>query len=96
VVGLLALVFFVALGGVFALLGPWVIYMGVVSIRKRSGLGWQILRIITGAALLCLSAAVLLATASARPWCIAGAILGLLAGSSYIAPVFFARRKILR
>lgn len=96
VMGLLALVFFIAMGGVFALLGPWVIYMGVLSIRKRPGLGRQILRVITGAGLLCLSAAVLLAPAPTGPWRIAGAILGLLAGSSYIATVFFTRRTIVR
>ena len=96
VMGLLALFFFIAMGGVFALLGPWVIYMGVLSIRKSLGLGQQILRIITGVALLFLSVAVLLASAPNGPWCIVGALLGLLVGSSYIANVFFTRRNILR
>jgi len=94
IVGLSALLFFVALGGAFALLGPGVIYMGVLSIRKRAGLGRQLLRIITGAALCCLSAAVLLAPVHANFWRISGGILCLLAGSSYIAAVFLDRRKI--
>src|SRR5689334_8325998 len=54
VVGLPALMFFVALGGTFALFGPGVIYLGVLSIRARAGLGKQLLPIITGAALCCL------------------------------------------
>lgn len=93
VVGLPTLIFFVTMGGVFALLGPWVIYTGVLSIRKRPGLGRQILRIITGAALLCLSAAVLLAPVHTGPWCFAGGILGLLAGSSYLTATLFTMRK---
>jgi hypothetical protein len=93
VVGLPTLIFFVAMGGVFALLGPWVIYTGVLSIRKRPGLGRQILRIITGAALLCLSAAVLLAPVHTGPWCFAGGILGLLAGASYLTATLFTMRK---
>src|SRR5689334_21770860 len=61
VVGIPALVFFIALGGAFALLGPRAIYMGVLSIRKRAGLGKQLLRIITAVALYGLSIAALLA-----------------------------------
>ncbi|HEU0000944.1 MAG TPA: hypothetical protein VFQ36_08605 [Ktedonobacteraceae bacterium] len=96
VVGLLSLVFFIALGDMFALLGPWVIYMGVLSIRKRPGSGQQLLRIVAAVGLLCLSVAVLLVPHASRPWCIAGAILGLLAGSSYLAATLFTMRKTLR
>lgn len=96
VIGLLALVFFIAMGGMFALIGPWVIYMGVLSIRKRSGVGRQMLRIITATGLLCLSAAVLLVPHASRPWCIVGAILGLLAGLSYLAATLFIIRKNMR
>ena len=60
VVGLLALFFFVALGEAFAVVGPWLIFTGVSSIRKRPGSGRQLLRIVTGVGLLCLSAAVFL------------------------------------
>lgn len=96
VIGLLALVFFIAMGGMFALLGPWVIYMGVLSIRKRPGSGRRTLRIVAVAGLLCLSAAVLLVPHASRPWCITGGILGLLAGSSYLAATLFTMRKNMR
>src|SRR5690349_11318703 len=86
--GLSALTFFVAQGGVFALLGPGTIYIGILSIRKRAGLGRQFLRILTGEALCCLNTAMILAPVHANPWRISGAILGLLAGLGYIASVF--------
>ena len=92
--GLSALTFFVAQGGMFALLGPGVIYLGILSIRKRAGPGRQILCIITGTAMCCLSAALLLTPAQTKLWCVAGGILGLLTGLSYIASVFSGRRKI--
>ena len=92
-VGLVALTFFIALGGVFALLGPWMIYMGVVSIRMNPGSARRILCIITGAGLLCLSAAVLLARGPGRPWCFTGGILCLFSGAGYLAAALFMMRK---
>ena len=94
ILGLPALVFFVALGGAFGLLGPWVIYMGVLSIRKRKGSGGHLLRILTGASLFCLSAAALLASIHLRSWRVAGGLLGLLAGASYLATTLVTMRKI--
>ena len=94
VVGLSALFFFVALGEVFALVGPWLIFTGVSSIRKRPGSGRQLLRIITGAGLLCLSAAVFLLPHHAGSWCAVGGVLGLLAGSGYLAATLFTMRKV--
>ena len=96
IVGLLALFFFIALGGMFALLGPWVIYIGVLSMRKRPGPGKQLLRIIAAAGLLSLSVAALLAPDAREPWRIAGSVLGLLAGSSYLVVTFFSMRKTFR
>ena len=94
VVGLLALIFFVALGEVFALVGPWLIFTGVLSIRKRPGSGRQLLRIVTGVGLLCLSASVFLLPHHAGSWCVVGGILGLLAGSGYLAATLFTMRKV--
>jgi hypothetical protein len=93
VVGLPTLVFFVALGGAFALLGPGIIYMGILSMRKRACLGRQLLRIITGIALLCLSTVALLSAAQTDLWHVASSILCLLAGSGFITTVLLARRK---
>ena len=36
IVGLLALCSFLLMGGVFALIGPWVIFVGALCIMKRS------------------------------------------------------------
>lgn len=94
VVGLPTLVYFVSLGGAFALLGPGVIYMGILSIRKRTGQGKQLLRIITGAALFCLSAAALLASVHTGNWHVAGSILCLLASAMYLATTLLAMSKI--
>jgi hypothetical protein len=38
IVGLLALSFFLALGGVFALVGPWIIFVVAQFVSKRSTL----------------------------------------------------------
>ncbi len=94
VVGLLALFFFVALGEVFALVGPWLIFTGVLSIRKRPSSGRQLLCIVTGAGLLCLSAAVFLLPHHAGSWCAVGGVLGLLGGSGYLAATIVTMRKM--
>lgn len=94
VVGLPTLIYFVALGGTFALLGPGVIYMGILSIRKPAGQGRQLLRIITGAALFCLSAAALLVSVHTGIWRIVGSILCLLASAMYLATTLLTMRKI--
>jgi hypothetical protein len=93
-VGVPALVFFIALGGAFALLGPGVIYMGILSIRKRAGLGRQLLRIMTAVALGSLSLAALLAPVHTNSWCIAGSILGLFTGTIYLALTLLTMCKI--
>ena len=93
IVGLSALVFFVALGGAFALFGPGVIYIGILSTRKRACLGRKLLRIITGATVFFLSAAALLAPVHTGPWRIVGSILGLLASTIYLANTLSTMRK---
>jgi hypothetical protein len=87
-------VFFIALGGAFALLGPGVIYMGILSIRKRAGLGKQLLRIMTAVALCSLSMTALLGPVHTNPWCIGGSILGLFIGTIYLALTLLTICKI--
>jgi hypothetical protein len=53
-VGLPALLFFLALGGIFALLGPFVILAGIQAVKKRHG--WQVLGVMTGGGFLLLGA----------------------------------------
>jgi hypothetical protein len=94
IVGVSALVFFIALGGAFALLGPGVIYMGILSIRKRAGLGRQLLRIMTAVALGSLSLGALLGPVHTSSWCIGGSILGLFTGTMYLVLTLLTVCKI--
>jgi hypothetical protein len=91
-VGLPALVFFIALGGVFALIGPWAILMGVLSIRKR--LRYQ--GFIAGVVLLILSIAGLLLPNQTEPWCTFCGVLGLVGELGYLAVTLLDIRKSLQ
>ena len=90
-VGIPALVFFIALGGVFALIGPWAILMGVLSIRKR--LKYQ--GFIAGVVLFILSIAGLLLPNQTGPWCTFCGVLGLVGGLGYLAMTLLDIRKSL-
>lgn len=92
VVGLPSLVFFVALGGVFALTGPWVILMGVVSIKKRS----RYLDFIAGVVLLFLSTVGLLLPNQTGSWGTVCGLLGLVGVLGYLVMALLDMRKSLR
>ncbi len=83
VIGLFTLFFFLVMGGIFALVGPWVILVGILSVRK--GPGWQVWSYITGAGLLSLSVMALLLPSHAGGWGAIGGMLGLLGELGYIA-----------
>lgn len=89
IAGLLALFFFLVMGGIFALVGPWVIIAGAQSVRK--GPGWQVLSYITGAGLLFLSVMALLLPSHAGCWGTIGGMLGLLGELGYIAITLLRR-----
>ena len=90
-IGLPALLFFLATGGLCALAGPFVILMGIQTIRKRSG--WQVLGIITGGCFLFLGATILLLPIHAVLSNAIGGIAVLLLGSGYLATTLFVMRK---
>jgi hypothetical protein len=87
VIGLLALLFFLAMGGMFALVGPWVILTGTMAARKRPG--WQVFGIMTGVGFLFLGTATVLLPAHAVYSVVIGEGLGLLLGLGYLAGAFF-------
>jgi|GEM_PF-6770097 len=91
VIGLPALLFFLATGGFCALAGPFVILMGVQTIRKRPG--WQVLGIITGGIFLFLGATILLLPQHTVLLHAIGGIAVLLLGFGYIATTLFVMRK---
>lgn len=92
VIGLPSLVFFVALGGVFALTGPWVILLGVVSIKKRS----RYLGFIAGVVLLLLSTVGLLLPNQTWSWGTVCGLLGLVGVLGYLTMALLDMRKSLR
>jgi hypothetical protein len=92
VVGLPSLVFFVALGGVFALTGPWVILIGVVSIKKRA----RYLSFIAGVILLLLSTVGLLLPNQTGSWSTVCGLLGLFGVLGYLTMTLLDMRKSLR
>lgn len=83
IIGLLTLFFFLAMGGIFALLGPWVIIAGALSVRK--GPAQQVWRFITGAGILSLSVMALLLPSHTGYWGTIGGMLGLLGELGYFA-----------
>jgi hypothetical protein len=92
VIGLPSLVFFVALGGFFSLTGPWVILLGVVSIKKRS----RYLGFIAGVVLLFLSTVGLLLPNQTVSWGTVCGLLGLVGVLGYLAMALLDMRKSLR
>lgn len=76
IIGLLTLFFFLAMGGMFALLGPWVILAGAQVVRK--GPARQVWSFITGAGILSLSVMALLLPSHIGYWGTIGGLLGLL------------------
>jgi hypothetical protein len=91
VIGLPALLFFLATGGLFTLAGPFVILMGIQTLRKRPG--WQVLGIITGGCFLFLGAAILLLPVHAAFSNAMSGIAVLLLGFGYLATTLFVMRK---
>jgi hypothetical protein len=91
VLGLLFLFFYNAMGGGFALAGPWVILLGIFSYQKRGG--WQAMGLLTGASMICISVVILVTANQHAFWCITGALLGLVSGSAYIAATMYRIRK---
>jgi hypothetical protein len=92
VIGLPSLVFFVALGGIFALTGPWVILMSVVSIKKRS----RYLGFIAGVVLFFLTTVGLLLPNQTGSWATVCGLLGLVGVLGYLAMALLDMRKSLR
>ena len=91
VIGLPALLFFLATGGLCALAGPFVILMGIQTIRKRPG--WHVLGIITGGCFLFLGATILLLPMHAVLSNAIGGITVLLLGFGYLATTLLVMRK---
>ena len=91
VIGLPALLFFLSTGGLCALAGPFVILMGIQTIRKRPG--WQVLGIITGSCFLFLGATILPLPMHAVLSNAIGGIAVLLLGFGYLATTLFVMRK---
>jgi hypothetical protein len=91
VIGLPALLFFLATGGLCSLAGPFVILFGIQTIRKRPG--WQVLGIITGGCFLFLGATILLLPMHAVLSNAIGGITVLLLGFGYLATTLFVMRK---
>jgi hypothetical protein len=91
IIGLPVLLFFLALGGLCALAGPFVILMGIQTIRKRPG--WQVLGIIAGGGFLFLGATILLLPMHAVLSDAIGGIAVLLLGFGYLATTLFVMRK---
>ena len=91
VIGLPSLVFFVALGGVFALTGPLVILMGVVSIKKRA----RYLGFIAGVVLFFLSTVGLLLPNHTGYLGNVCGLLGLVGVLGYLAIALLDMRKSL-
>jgi hypothetical protein len=91
IIGLPALLFFLVTGGLCALAGPFVILMGIQTIRKRPG--WQVLGIITGGCFLFLGATILLQPMHAVLSDAIGGIAVLLLGFGYLATTLLVMRK---
>lgn len=90
-VGLPALLFFLALGGIFALLGPCVILTGIQAVKKRYG--WQVFGIITGAGFLFLGATTCFLPINAGLLGQVGGIAVLFLGLGYLAITLLEMRK---
>jgi hypothetical protein len=93
VAGLLALFFFLSIGGLFAIIAPWVILAGIQSAMKRKG--WQFVGILTGVVFTALGIAALLVhnhSGSSGSDLIAG-LMGIIGGLGYIGFMLWEMRK---
>ena len=91
--GLLALFFFLSMGGLFAVIAPWVILAGIQSAMKRTG--WQFLGILTGVVFIALGLAALLLPIHSGSWdsrLIAG-LMGVIGGLGYTSFILWEMRK---
>ncbi len=79
--GLLALFSFLSLGGLFAIVAPWIILGAIQSATKRTG--WQILGMITSITFIGMGAAALLLAHASSNRSVAG-VMGLICGVWYI------------
>lgn len=91
--GLLALFFYLSMGGLFAVIAPWVILAGIQSAMKRTG--WQFLGILTGVTFTGLGVAALLLPGHSGSWnsaFIAG-WMGVIGGLGYTGFMLWEMRK---
>lgn len=88
--GLLVMFCFLSLGGLFAIVTPWVVLGAIQSATKRTG--WQILGMITGISFIGMGAAALLLTHTGSNRSVAG-ILGLIGGIWYIGMTWWETVK---
>jgi hypothetical protein len=93
VVGILALFFFLSMGGLFAVIAPWVILAGIQSVMKRKG--WQFVGILTGVIFIALGVAALVLPGHSGSWhsgFIAG-LTGIIGGAGYIGFMLWEMSK---
>ena len=91
--GLLALFFFLSIGGLFVIIAPWVILAGIQSAMKRTG--WQFLGILTGVIFIAMGVAALVLPGHSGPWhsgFIAG-LTGIIGGAGYIGFMLWEMSK---
>jgi hypothetical protein len=93
VIGILALFFFLSMGGLFAVIAPWVILAGIQSVMKRKG--WQFVGILTGIIFIALGVAALILPGHGGSWhsgLIAG-LTGIIGGAGYIGFMLWEMSK---
>ena len=91
IVGLPALLFFLAMGGMFALIGPWIILIGIQSVRIQPGC--HLLRFITGGGFLILGVIALLFPIKQVVLGHVGGLALLLLGLAYLITTLFVLCK---
>ena len=93
IVGILALFSFLSMGGLFAVIAPWVILAGIQSVMKRKG--WQFVGILTGIIFIALGVAALILqghSGSSHSGFIAG-LTGIVGGAGYIGFILWEMSK---
>ncbi len=91
VLGLVFLFFYTEMGSGFAVLGPWVILMGIFSYQKRAG--WKAMGLLTGVGMIGISGALLLSANHHTLLCILGMLLGVLSGSLFLIVTIARMRR---
>lgn len=89
--GLVFLFFYTAMGSGFAVLGPWIILMGIFSYQKRAG--WKAMGLLTGMGMIGISLALLLSADHHTLLCITGMLLGVLSGSLFLIVTIARMRR---